>query len=93
MLGSCSFDDLSTNNVKLYVPFGTIGDYSCAKGWKDFQNIIEEDATAITTSEINDRNAIVEYFTLDGKKVSEPSVAGIYIVKKDGKSKKVVVKK
>ena len=53
--------------------------------------LIEE--TGITINEIADLYGNAEFYTLDGKKVSKPSQSGVYIVKKDGQTKMVVVKK
>lgn len=47
----------------------------------------------ITPAEIKALYGDAEYFTLDGVKVGEPTTPGIYIVKKDGESKMIVVKK
>lgn len=51
------------------------------------------DANSITVAEIGEKWGDVEYFTLDGKKVSEPTERGIYVVKKGGQTKMIVVKK
>lgn len=53
--------------------------------------LIEE--TGITLSEIDDLYGKVEFYTLDGKKVSEPSQSCVYIIKKNGETKMIVVKK
>ena len=51
------------------------------------------DANSITVAEIEQRLGNVEYFTLNGVKVDNPTQPGIYLVKKDGQTKMVVVKR
>lgn len=87
-----TFAGVSKDACKLYVPNGTKAKYAYAKGWKDFMNIIQEESTAITQSEIGNKFGDAEFYTLNGVKVDVPSKSGIYVVKKNGESKKVVVK-
>lgn len=49
------------------------------------------DGTSTSVAEIADKLGEVEYFTLDGKKMTTPTQSGIYLVKKDGETKMVVV--
>lgn len=49
--------------------------------------------SAITQTEINERYGDVEYYMLNGTRVDNPSQSGIYLVKKNGETKMVVVKK
>ena len=51
------------------------------------------DANSITVEEIGQRFGDVEYYKLNGVKVDKPTQPGIYLVKKDGKTKMIVVKK
>ncbi|MCQ2243814.1 MAG: leucine-rich repeat domain-containing protein [Bacteroidaceae bacterium] len=88
-----TFNGVNTNHCKLYVPIGTKGTYASARGWKEFINIIEDGTTAITLSEISDKYGDVEFYTLNGVKVDVPNKSGIYVVKKNGETKMVVVKK
>lgn len=173
---SSTFNGVSTNYCKLYVPKGTKEDYAFAEGWKLFMNIIDgndsgtedvdalkaqikslqsqisalesdnnnlksenttlketikkyaegdlnldgrtdiddvvyllkldsyssdtdalalllDGSTAITLSEITDKYGDVEFYTLNGVKVDVPNKSGIYIVKKNGETKMVVIKK
>lgn len=55
--------------------------------------LLLDGSTAITLSEISDRFGDVEFYTLNGVKVDVPNKTGIYIVKKNGETKMVVVKK
>lgn len=75
------------------MPTGTKDAYASATEWKEFINIIEENSSEITLSEIGDKYGDEEFYTLNGMKVDVPSKSGIYIVKKNGAAKKVVVKK
>lgn len=79
--------------MRLYVPKGCYDAYAFAQGWKEFLNIIEEEETAITLTQIDERYGDVEYYTLNGVKVDKPTQSGVYLVKKDGQTKMVVVKK
>lgn len=51
------------------------------------------DGSSISVEEIAEKYGDVEYYSLDGKRVDEPAQSGIYIVKKDGQTKMIVVKK
>jgi len=78
------------NNATLYVPIGTIDKYKATEGWKDFDNIIEFDASAVL-----DVKATLQsnsYYTIDGKRAAALS-KGINIVRgSKGETKKVLVK-
>lgn len=79
----------------LHVPVGAKDNYSSAKAWTDYFIFIVEDSTMENTDvkNIAEKCGDVEYFTLNGKKIVQPSQSGIYIVKKGGETRKVVVKK
>ncbi len=49
--------------------------------------------TAITLTQIDERLGDVEYYKLNGVKVDKPTQPGVYLVKKDGETKMIVVKK
>ena len=51
------------------------------------------DANSITVEEIGQRFGDVEYYKLNGVKVDKPTQSGVYLVKKDGETKMIVVKK
>ena len=51
------------------------------------------DGTTTNVAEIAEKLGEVEYFTLDGKKVAQPTESGIYLVKKNGETKMVVIKR
>lgn len=57
----------------------------------DLAVLVEE--TGITLREIDEKYGDVEFYTLDGKKVTVPSQSGVYIVKKNGLTKMIVVRK
>ena len=88
-----TFGGVSKNDRKLYVPTGTKEAYASAEGWKEFINIIEDGTTAITLSDISNKYGDVEFYTLNGVKIDAPSKSGVYVVKKNGAAKKVVIKK
>ncbi|WP_321437228.1 leucine-rich repeat domain-containing protein [uncultured Bacteroides sp.] len=45
------FYGINKTTCKLYIPKGTYSNYLGATGWRDFTNIIEEEATAISQTE------------------------------------------
>ena len=49
--------------------------------------------TVITLTQIDERLGDVEYYKLNGVKVDKPTQPGVYLVKKDGETKMIVVKK
>lgn len=86
-----AFKYSNVEHATLMVPMESVAAYSAAAPWNTFGKIEGIGATDITTAKISDR--LSEYFTLDGKKITEPSKDGIYLVKKDGQTKMIVVKK
>jgi hypothetical protein len=73
-------------NGTLYVPKGTVAQYKATDGWKNFQNIVEEDSTtAINDVEadntLNTANAI---YDINGKRLPVTSLdelpSGLYII-------------
>lgn len=91
--GSDVFKNVKTANCRLHVPAGTRDDYAFADGWCDFYNIIEDaaDAARVTTVELDEPFANAEYFTLKGTKVKAPTKPGVYVVKKDGSTRVIVL--
>lgn len=49
--------------------------------------------TSITLTQIDERYGDVEYYKLNGVKVDKPTQPGVYLVKKDGQTKMIVVRK
>ena len=75
-------------DASLLVPKGTIELYKAAPAWKEFQNIIEMEATAIEniTTAKNEKNV---WYSLQGVRMNnKPTEKGVYI--KNGK--KVIIK-
>ena len=75
----------------MYVPQGTYQDYLNAAVWRDFENIVEYDATGVdnvtTSADIKE----VARYSLNGQRLTAPT-GGLNIVKySDGSVKKVVV--
>jgi len=73
------------------VPKGTKALYQDTDGWKNFQNIVEFDATA--AQEVSGTAAeakVVSSYSIDGKQFSAPQ-KGLNIIKmSDGTTRKVV---
>ena len=113
---STCFSGVNKTTSILYVPRGSRTAYLDATGWKDFRNIVEEDATAIQTihtdtiSVLSIPNGItvetklqtpVSVYTLSGRTVYQSLVngkveirldKGVYIVRVNNGSEKVIVK-
>lgn len=86
------------NEVTLHVPAVSIEAYKEKKPWSDFKNFValtDSDPKPANMSEvkISEGNATVaKFYTIDGKRISNP-LKGINILRmSDGTSKKVVVK-
>ena len=88
-----AFDDSQVENATLQVPDQSVAAYSSMSPWKDFGKIEGIKETAITLVQIDERYGDVEYYKLNGVKVDKPTQKGIYVVKKDGKTNRIVVKK
>ena len=73
------------------MPAGTKELYQSTDGWKNFQNIVELDPTAVKKIEDNETEAkIIRHYSIDGKQLSQPQ-NGLNILKmSDGTTKKVV---
>lgn len=80
-------------NATLHVPAISIDAYKNAEQWKDFGNIVAlTDPSGIEATRASQEPAIVEHYTIDGKRVNQPQ-RGLNIIKmSDGTTKKVVVK-
>ncbi|MDE7393794.1 MAG: leucine-rich repeat domain-containing protein [Muribaculaceae bacterium] len=73
--------------LTLYVPTGTKELYRSAKGWSDFENIVETESfpTGFEDTEVEaiEKDAIDErgvYYDLQGRRVATPSEGKLYIV-------------
>ena len=88
--GSNFYSSIYTD-VTLYVPKGTKALYQDTDGWKNFQNIVEFDATA--AQEIGGTAAeakVVSSYSIDGKQLSVQQ-KGMNIIKmSDGTTRKIV---
>jgi hypothetical protein len=85
-------------NATLHVPTASFEVFKNTDQWKDFGNIValtDEDpkpTTDIAVTTATQEPAIVEHYTIDGKRVNQPQ-RGLNIIKmSDGTTKKVVVK-
>ena len=87
-LGIYVFSSVPTGKAALYVPESALEGYKAATQWNSFRIILplEEIPLGISNIEADDSNA--PYYTLDGKRVDNPTQKGIYI--RNGK--KVMIK-
>ena len=87
----------------LYVPVKALEAYANTSPWYAWGNIrplselkldddVQDRIVDITLPDIDEQNDEAEYYTLDGTKVGTPSRSGVYVVKKNGKSRKVFMK-
>ena len=77
----------------LQVPVQSVAAYSSKSPWKNFGKIESIKETAISLVLIDERFGDVEYYKPNGVRVDKPTQPGIYLVKKDGQTKMVVVKR
>lgn len=86
------FNYNNLDNVTLYVPVGTKTTYANAVAWNRFKNIVEDDTkTAISETLIDQSSYPVEYYNLQGVKITNPT-NGIFIKKQGNKTQKVIIK-
>ena len=92
------FDRSNYRNATLHVPAASLEAYRNAEQWKDFGRIValtDEDpkpTTDINTPAVTQMPAIVECYSIDGKRISSPQ-RGLNIIRmSDGTVKKVFVK-
>lgn len=92
------FAESNIRNATLHVPASSLEAYRNAEQWKDFGSIValtDEDpkpTTDINTPPIMQMPAIVERYSIDGKRISSPQ-SGLNIIRmSNGTTKKVFVK-
>ena len=78
------FDDfVDVRNATLHVPEGTKALYEAADGWKQFGKIVEDGGKSailsISTGQTD--NTDDAWYTLDGRRVTQPTKKGLYIHK------------
>ena len=85
------FNRIKISNCTLYVPQGTKEAYANADVWKDFENIIEYDATGI--DKVTNRSDVKEIsrYSLNGQRVTSPTKGVNIVIYSDGSIKKVAV--
>ena len=85
------FIRIKISNCTLYVPQGTKEAYANADVWKDFENIIEYDATGI--DKVTNRSDVKEIsrYSLNGQRVTSPTKGVNIVIYSDGSIKKVAV--
>jgi hypothetical protein len=85
-------------NATLYVPKGSKSAYQAAQYWKEFKEIVEIETSGIDEisiqengfDNINQEGAV--WYSIDGKRASEPQRGLNLIRMKDGTTRKVTVK-
>ena len=84
------FEYVPVKTCVLYVPNGSEELYRQTRPWSDFSNIVGFDPTGIISTVMDEENA--DYYSVDGKNVSNPN-NGIFIKKSnDGTTKKVLIR-
>ncbi len=71
------------------MPVGSKDAYSTAAEWKDFLNIIDS-LSGIEDIVIDNSDAPIEYFNLNGARVDNPE-QGIFIKRQGNKVEKVII--
>ena len=103
-LGKCDDNSCMTRIWRLYVPVGAKKNYENAEHWSHFKEIIETPlltgwSTGINETQATQTNGAADgIYTLDGRTVSKGTTTeslprGLYIVKENGTSKKVLMGK
>jgi hypothetical protein len=94
--GTQALDDINKWNCKLFVPKGCIAAYQAADQWKDFfftEEIEGDDGTETRIENINlEGLKDSRYYTIDGKRISNPKKGMSIIRKSDGNAKKLIMK-
>lgn len=88
------FSEVTKELCTLYIPKGSLGSYSVSDNYQwgyYFNDIVEFEDAGVEGIEI-DYNAPVEYYNLQGVKVSNPEAGKIYILRQGKAVKKVLVK-
>ena len=78
-------------NADLFIPVGTMDKYKSKAGWKNFLWMQEGTPSGISTT-ASEMDAEKDRYTIDGKRITEPS-RGLNIIRmSDGTTKKFIVK-
>ncbi len=90
VMSTTVFDYVDKQVCTLYVPRGTKAAYESTKEWKDFQNIVEFDATAIEEVATTDGTIpITAIYNLGGQKVTRTAPGHVYLYRHaDGTTRK-----
>ena len=88
-----NFGSSNYTDATLYVPKGTKELYQNTDGWKNFQNIVEFDVSAVQEISREEAEAkVTGYYSIDGKRLSAPQ-KGLNIIRmSDGTTRKIVSK-
>lgn len=86
-----AFQDSNIEGATLCVPAQSVAAYRSADPWKNFGKIEATEETAIALTQIDERHGNAEYYKPNGVKVDKPTLPGIYLMKKNGKTKMTMV--
>ncbi len=77
----------------VYIPKGTLNEYSSAEGWNYFTDFRETEDSGIEGVEAGSDTASAEFFRLNGMRVKGGALApGVYLKRQGGKTAKVLVR-
>lgn len=86
-----AFDDNVFLYKPLYVPTGLVEEYRRVIYWNKFYDILEMDMSPLERISADRQHDDAQFFTIDGRELAAPE-NGLYIIRKDGKSQKILKK-
>lgn len=84
------FTNLQFENIKVYVPEGSLSSYQNADGWKNFWNLSDSDESGINEIISNAIKTEVARYDLQGRQVSADYRGLIIVCYSDGSVEKVI---
>lgn len=85
-----AFDSNTYKYAELHVAPGGLNDAYNKSPWKNFYNIVEDEACGL--NQIATEGTSREIFTMQGHRVNEPLAPGLYITRRGHEVKKIIVK-